>query len=323
MNWTETSLSTHIDPENREGRLVFTMEQDYPGRIYACPWTSLVKIERYSELVLAESERALDEKDYGTAFRTLLYLSELNDIGIAGKLKQMMDKCLYEDGHENLEAGNFGEALSAFESLYERAPRYSVRGADSLLDKITTCINEFIKEKVESGDYDSARTLLSTLHLEYGAKVENVTRFWELDMEKRAIAGLRDVRKHVDAENGMAAHKGARDIMYVMPSLPASVNAYNAVVEKFPYIFVGVTQRGENLDVRQIENWAARRVGYMVNRWLMEFERPTDEGGKYLFPAGRVQRIDELGVKFRMETKRSTTGRRSADVVIRTGRSSF
>lgn len=295
------TASTPISPEDREGRLVFTMEKDYPGRRWACPWSSLVKIERYSDLVLQEAEKAMDDGDYGTAFRTLLFLSELDDFGRTAMLKRMLDQCLYEDGHENLEAGNYGEALTAFDALYQRDPRYKVRGARDLLEKITTCINEFIKDKVETGDYESARSLLSSLRLEYGNKVENVIRFWELDMQKRAIARLRDVRRDVEAGDGMQAHEGARDVMYVMPTLPQSVNAYNAVVRQFPFVFVGVTQQAESLDVRRVEDWAARRVGYMVNRWLMEFQKPTDEGGRYLFPAGTVQPIDELGVKFQIE----------------------
>ncbi len=101
--------------------------------------------------------------------------------------------------------------------------------------------------------------------------------------------------------DGMASHEGVRDVLYVMPSLPEAVEAYNGAVKSFPYIFVGVTQQAASTDVRRIEDWAARRVGYMVHRWLMEFQRPTDEGGRYLFPAGRIRRIDELGLKYRMQ----------------------
>ena len=290
-----------INLNDQEGRLVFTIEQDYPGRRFACPWSSLVSIERYSDLVLTEAEKAMDAGDYDTAFRTLLFLSELGDFGQTAKLKGMLDTCLYEDGHKNLEDGNFGEALTAFDALYQRSPRYKVRGAETLLDKITTCINEFIREKVDEGDYGSARSLLTSMRLEYGNKVENVMRFWELDMRKKAIERLREAKRDSDAGNGMAAHEGARDVIYVMPSMKQSATAYNAVVDKFPYVFVGVTQQAGSLDVRRIEDWAARRVGYMVNRWLLEFQQPSDEGGDYLFPAGTIRAIDEEGVKFRMQ----------------------
>lgn len=290
-----------INPEGQDGRLVFTMETDYPGRVWACPWTSLVKIERYSDLVMQEAQQAMEKQDYATAFRTLIFLSDLSDARGAGKIKQMMDKCLYEDGHENLEAGNFGEALTAFEALYERQPRYKVRGAGSLLEKITTCINEFIREKVENGDYSAARSLLATLKLEYGDKVNEVTRFWELDMQKRALERLQVVQKSIKAGDGMAAHKGSREVIYVMPSLVESIKTFNRIVKEFPFVFVGVTQRALSRDVRRIEDWAARRIGYMVERWIMEFQKPTDQGGRYIFPGGRIQPVDELGLKFRIQ----------------------
>ncbi len=295
------SPNAPINPKDQSDRLLFTMETDYPGRRWACPWSSLVKVERYSDLVLGEAEKAMQAKDYATAFRTLLFLSDLSDARGAGKIKQMMDECLYEDGHENLEAGNFGEALTAFEALYERQPRYKVRGAGSLLEKITKCINEFIREKVEAGEYAAARSLLATLRLEYGNKVDEVMQFWELDMKKRALTRLQDVEKAVQAGDGMSAHKNVREVIYVMPSLVESVQKFNEIVERFPFVFVGVTQRAISRDVRRIEDWAARRVGYLIDRWIMEFQKPTDQGGKYIFPGGRLQAIDELGLKFRIQ----------------------
>ncbi|MGI9516821.1 MAG: tetratricopeptide repeat protein, partial [Pirellulaceae bacterium] len=162
-----------LDPANKTGRLVFTMK-DYPGRKFATPWAALVKVERYADLVLAESEKAMSEGDYGTAFRTLAFLDAEPGFGRRAQISQMMDRCLYEDGEENLQNGQFGEALSAFEELYKRSPRYPVRGSGAVIDRITQCVDQFIEQKVNEGEYESARQILSRLQAEYGADVNEV-----------------------------------------------------------------------------------------------------------------------------------------------------
>ena len=55
------------------------------------------------------------------------------------------------------------------EELYKRAPRYAVRGG-SVLDRITQCVDQFIGQKVETGEYEAARKILSGLQEEYGAE---------------------------------------------------------------------------------------------------------------------------------------------------------
>ena len=305
----DIDINRPIDPEKFEGRLIFTISELYPGRKFATPWTSLVRVERYTDIVLAEAERALREREYGVAFQTLVFLQE-QDIGKRALIKQMIDECLYEDGEQNLANQNYGEALSIFEELYKRSPQYKVRGAENLLGKITACINAFIEDKVMTGDFESARILLSGLRDQYGSNVDDVIDFWEQDMRLRAIKRLRDVRADVDAGRGMSAHRGVREVLYTMPTMRQSINGFNAVVNQFPFVFVGVTQPAVTTDVRRIEDWSARRIGYLVDRWIMEYQKPTDEGGDYLFPGGRFSAVDNQGqgTKFRLTLNQNRDG---------------
>ncbi|MGI9517496.1 MAG: ABC transporter substrate-binding protein, partial [Pirellulaceae bacterium] len=238
--------------------------------------------------------------DYGTAFRTLAFLDAQPGFGRRARISQMMDRCLYEDGEENLQNGQFGEALSAFEELYKRSPRYPVRGSGAVIDRITQCVDQFIEQKVNAGEYEAARQILSRLQTEYGADVNDVVTRWNNEMQDRAEKRLEQADSDLRSGDGDAAHLAARQVLYIMPDLPAATETFNQVIDQYPHIFVGVSQASNSQDIRRIEDWAARRVGSLVHRWLMEYNGPGDEGGKYRFPNGSFERIDELGLKFRL-----------------------
>ncbi len=287
-----------VDPTGKQGRLVFTIP-DYPGRVFATPWSALVKIERYSDLVLAEAREAMEQKDWNTAFRTLVFLSNEADLGRTAELNQMLDQCLYLDGVQHLEAGDFADALSAFEGLYERNPQYRTGGSGSVLDNIINCYQQFVEKEFDKGDFQGVRDLLRAMRQVYGERVDPIAADWDKKMLEHALRQLGEVRQAVAAGQAFDAHLAVRQVLYTMPDLPAAVAAFNEVVQQFPMVLVGVTQFSSDRDPFRIENWASRRLGRLLNRTIMEFQKPGDDGGKYQFPSGRFQQIDELGLKFR------------------------
>ncbi len=292
-------VNQSIDPNKMQGRLVFSMP-DYPGRVFAVQWEHLIKIERYVELVLQESEKAMQANDYATAFKTLMFLEENSEESGSIRLRQLMNDCLYGDAQNNFQQSNFSEALTAYEELYRRNPRYQGDGSGTVLEKIIQCIDQFVSQQIEQSEFERARELLRYVETEYGSSVNDVVDKWEQEMVDRALQELKNVQQQLEAGDGMAAHRSVRRLMYVNPDLPESTQTFNEVVTKYPYVFVGVAQPAAQADIRHVEDWAARRAGRLTRRWLMEFLGPGDEGGKYQFPGGRIQRIDDLGLKYRI-----------------------
>ncbi len=291
------TANTPIDPNTMQGRLVFTMPE-HPDRVFSVPWSNLVKVERYSEMVLDESRKAMEAKDYATAFKTLIFLKENTQTGDTAELRQLMDQCLYGDGQFNLEQGNYSEALAAFEELFRRNRRFRA-GEDTVLDKITFCIDLFVEQQIKNSEFEKAREILRYIEQEYGSQMSTIVEAWNEDMKQRSLSELERLRTLLDQDDGDAIHKSVRKLLYMNPDLPQAKATSDLVMNRFPYIYVGVAQPANDKDARRIDNWAARRVGRLTSRYLMEYDGPGDEGGRYIFPSGRFQRVDDLGVEYR------------------------
>lgn len=289
-------LNQPIDPSSMKGRAVFTIP-DYPDRVFAAPWNAITKVERYSDLVMTEARNAMDTKDFNRAFRTLLFLSNQPEGGTA-ELKQMLDRCIFLDGSEQLAQGSYAEALTAFEELYARNPRYQT-GSKPVFDLILESYQSFLQKEFEQGNYQSVRNLLQGMRMQYGKPVEAEIARWNGIMNARALEQLGEIRTALDNNDPFAAQVQARKVIFTVPELPQATEAYNSVVKKFPYVFVGVTSTASVSDPLSINNWGARRLGRLLTRTIMEFEGPSDEGGKYRFPNGRFQQIDDLGLRYR------------------------
>lgn len=292
------SVNQPIDPKQfKEGRAVFTLPE-YPDRIFAAQWSAILKVERYSELVLEEARKAMDAGDFNVAFRALLFLSKQPDMRAKAELNQMMDRCLYLDGTAQLKNQAWPEALAAFEELYKRNPRFT--GADKpVFAYILDAYQSFLQKEFDKNNFSAVRNILKGLAIAYGNQAGEEMQRWESRIRQQAESGLREVRAALDANDGFTAQQKARTLVNTVPELPESVAAYNTVIQQYPYVLVGASSSSPNIDPFSLENWAARRQGRLLVRTLMEFMGPSDEGGKYLFPNGRFQQIDELGLRYR------------------------
>ncbi len=290
-------LNQPLDPATMKGRAVFTIPV-YPDRIFAAPWTAITKVERYSDLVMIEARIAMDAKDFNTAFRTLLFLTNQPELGRTAELNQMLDRCIFLDGNERLKEGSFPEALAAFEELYLRNPRFET-GSKPVYELVIESYQSFLELEFNQGDYLSVRNLLKGMRLEYGKQVDLEITKWDEKMNAQAIDQLREIRTALDGGDAFSAQVQARKVIYTVPEFPQATVAYNSVIDQFPYVFVGVTSTAPVNDPQSIDNWASRRLGRLLTRTIMEYQGPSDEGGKYVFLNGRFQQIDDLGLRFR------------------------
>ena len=83
---------------------------------------------------------------------------------------------------------------------------------------------------------------------------------------------------------------------------------FQQILDKFPIVFVGTGQAATAPDPLDLENWGARRTGLLTKRSVIEFAGPGDDGGKYLFPSGTVEQVDDNGYEFRFKINNDLTG---------------
>jgi len=295
-------------PLGGDGYLVFEF-MDIADKQYKVPWANVVKVERYEELLLKEGRAHLDAQRYDEAFRVFLFLNERNATNVPLEIRQAIDRCLYEDARAMMQAGNFGVALSALEELFNRDPRYRQAGEPTaLIDLIGQCYDKFIEKVVTERDFNQARMLLARVTATYGDRMKPLVERWTGELEREAAEILAEVRQVMTTNDGDAAHRAIRELLYVMPTLAEGHELRGAINEQFPYVYVGVSQVGQSLDAQRIDDWSARRVGRLTHRWLFEFSGLGDEGGKYVFPNGQLQRIDDVGLRYRITVRNPAGG---------------
>jgi hypothetical protein len=97
-------------PFPEQGDLVFEFLHDSEG-VLQVPYAKIANYERFNDLVVDEAIEFLDSKEYGKAFRNLLYVYDRG-----GKkdrqLVETLRTCLFQDAKKRFENEEFELALS-------------------------------------------------------------------------------------------------------------------------------------------------------------------------------------------------------------------
>ncbi len=285
----------------QEGTVKFKLVE-FDAKYWQTPWKSLVEIKLFEDLLLDEAKRLLNEGDFDLCFRTLLYLKNNTELASSIELRQLFDRCLSEDGKRALAQGRFDDALSIYEELYFRNPRFQSSGK-SALEIVTECYDRLIEVDIDRRDFLRAQNLVESVRKKYGDRMRDPLVKWERQIDEGALAELARVREVMARNESDAAHMAVRRLVHVLPKLREGHDMYEQLDTQFPHVYVGVTQPAIDIRANVVFDWASRRVGRLTHRWLFEFNGLTDEGGDYLFPNGAFYQADELGLKYRFEIK--------------------
>ena len=75
----------------------------------------------------------------------------------------------------------------------------------------------------------------------------------------------------------------ARQANRVLANRDEALQIYEEVVDRFPIVFVGVTNDSTGADPLRLDLWGGRRVGRLTMRSVVEFAGMSDDGGHYEF----------------------------------------
>lgn len=290
-------------PYPGRGELVFE-KVDFDEFKLQVPWNRVIDYKTFDQLLLDESELLLEQKNFSRAFRNLLYVYD-NGSNRSPELRKQLKRVLVRDGVENFNAGNHSLALSIFEDVYRASPKEVIDNVKAI-DMIMKGYDLMIKERFGNGGYEGVREILSTVERNYGDDVEKLQKEWSARLEEKNREYFSKAEQAIQSGDSRAAHSAARKAIYAMPDDVASANLLNQVIEKYPLVYVGVSETAPNGgDPTRTDNWAARRIGRVTQRTIVEFDGLGDEGGTYRFLNGTLERVDEEGFKYEFRLSNS------------------
>jgi len=287
-------------PFPKKGDLVFEFLRDSESLLQV-PYGSIEKYESFNDLVVAEANEFLDSREYGKAFRNLLYVYDRggkND----RQLVETLRTCLFQDAKKRFEDEDFELALSIFEDLYQDKPNFKVPGIDrDLVDIIIACYDGILRQKFEDGKYKAIRETVKGLKIRYGSAAARLTKGWDKRFDEKANELLAQAKQLAKTGQGREAHIKAKQAERTSPGRSDTEAVQEALMNEFPLIVVGVSQSTDQPAPNKIDDWAARRIGRLTQRSLVEITGLSDEGARYEFLNGTINRIDDVGLVYAID----------------------
>lgn len=287
-------------PFPEQGDLVFEFLHDSEGLLQV-PYGTIAKYEPFNDLVVAEANEFLDSNEFGKAFRNLLYVYDRG--GKSNRqLVETLRTCLFQDARKRFEDEEFELALSIFEDLYEDKPNFKVPGINrDLVDIIIACYDGILQQKFEDGRYEAIKETVLGLKVRYGRAAERLTKGWDKRFDDKAGQLLVEAKKLANAGQGREAHIKAKQAERTSPGRKDTEIVQEALMNQFPLIVVGVSQSTDQPSPNKINDWAARRIGRLIQRSLVEITGLSDEGARYEFLNGTINRIDDVGLVYAID----------------------
>ena len=286
------------NPLPRNGVLVFESPELSDEKLQV-PFQNVVRYRSYLQLIQAEADRHIRDKNYGQAFRNLIYVYD-NGGKRSAKVRDDIQQLLFRDGVNNYLSGNYELALTIFQDIYDRDPNFEVpiiskRPIDLILDSH----DKNIATKFADGSFYLVRAAIDDLELQFKDDSVAIVEKWEKRLLQRSDQMLNKAREIARSGDGKLAHLTARRANSVLPGRPEALQLFQEILNQYPITFVGVsdwTELGNPLD---LAHWASRRVGRLTQRSVFEFQGPGDDGGSYTFSNGTFEQLDDDGFVFR------------------------
>jgi tetratricopeptide (TPR) repeat protein len=252
---------------------------DRPDSSFEVAWRSIVKIERFGQLVLERANALAAEGELDEAYDHFQYL-EQNRPNTPG-LGKAMEDYLYAEASQAERRQRYDEAVATLRELYRRNPKRP--GLDQALSVAT---DKLISRYAEASDYLSARTLLGALATELPD--HPVVLRWQTRLKAEAAALLTQAQAAIAAGRLSEAAALSRRLIATWPQLPGARELAETTHGRYPRVVVGVVTPATDLMPGRLTDWAARRASRLVYRTLTEYAGPGSAGGEYICPVGKI-----------------------------------
>lgn len=287
-------------PIPEEGDLVFEFYRDSESLLQV-PFSSIEKYESFNDLVIAEANEFLAKDNFTKAFRNLLYVYDRGGKSDR-RLFETLRTVLFKDAKQRFENQDYELALSIFEDLYQDKPNFRVPGIDrELVEIIMACYEGILKQKFEAGRYDAIRETVKQLVVRYGSAAVELTEGWNNRFDQEADSVLDEAKQLANAGQGREAHVKVKQAERISPGRKQTEIVQQQLMNRFPLIVVGVSSTTDRPNPNKIDDWAARRIGRLTQRNLVEMIGLSDEGARYEFLNGTITRIDDVGLVYSID----------------------
>ncbi len=282
------------------GYLVFNlMDGSWPT--LQVPYGNVVDYKTFNDLLSEEADRLIVDGNYAQAFRNLLYILDNSAPG-AYRVEERIQRVLFLDGKANYDSGNYPLALSIFEDLYRRNPRFRIAGINlTAIELILDVYDRNLKLFRDAEEFDAIRQSLANLTARYGDDSRPLVEKWTRILDNQAAEFVRLAREALRNGSPRDARAFARRAINVDNNLEEAYQIFDQVIAEFPTVFVGVSQPALDPNPNRIEDWSSRRVGRLTQRRIVELVGLSDDGGRYEFINGSIFQTDQTGFKYRFQ----------------------
>jgi tetratricopeptide (TPR) repeat protein len=259
-----------------------------PDQEYDVEWQYIASLKLYEQMVLEETIQLIDSGDSWEAWENLQFLMK-NYPGLRG-LEKVRQDYLYKEAGRLYQQKKYDVALGVLEELYRLNDEYASPGSTrGLNDVLAAVIDRLVADYMEKEEYVAARRMLDRIEAAFREAQKPLVDRWRQLLVKRAQEQGEKARRLLSNNQFLEARVASRRVLEIWPKLPGAQEFINEVSAKFPVIVVGVTQTSSVADPASFDHWAARRIGRLTQRMLIEFDGHRPDGGIYTFPLGDVE----------------------------------
>ena len=290
------------------GYLIFEAPELSDDRLQV-PYANIAGYRSFKELLRTDANRLIRQEKYGQAFRNLIFIYD-NGGKQDRKLANLIQNLVFRDAARKYLAGDYELALSMFQDIYSRDKNFKVTGIRKRpIDLILDCLDKNIAANFEASRFDLVRAAIDSIELQYGEDALPIAERWRAKLLQKSDQLLAEAQRISGSGDGQLAHLTARRANNVYPGRPESIRLFDKILSRYPIVFVGTSQQAESGDPTSLDNWSERRIGRLTSRSVVEFVGPGDDGGKYEFPSGSIEQMDDNGFQFRFSIDPTTMER--------------
>lgn len=264
---------------------------------YQVPWRHVVKVETYAEILLGEVRKKLDDKSANKREENLALAFRLLDRVVGNpkyrnnrRVQEYLREYLYEDARYAFQRDQLTEAWTALDELFFLARDYRPRVEDlTVVSMLSDLISKRMGKMVQDRNYRAAESLMKSIREKYGSTQEKVIAKWQAQIIADAEAAKQESIQYFKEKNGRRVHGAVRKMLNIYPQIEGGQAMFKKVLEEFPLVFIGVTDKAELGNPSSMLSWAERRKGRLYYRGIVEYQQQGQDGGIYRFPHGDIE----------------------------------
>lgn len=264
---------------------------------YQVPWQNIVKVETYPQILLKEIRRLLDDKTPAkqeeNLARTFKFLDRiLNDPAYRNdsRVQEYLREYLYADAYYSFQNKQLREAWTALDALFFMARDYRpTANSPTVVQMLGDLIGQRMGAMVKARNYRAAESLMKSTRAKYGATQEAIIDTWQKQIIADAEKEKANALKYFEEGDARKVHDSVRNMLNIYPQIAGGEAMFERVIEKYPLVFVGVTDIASKGNPASLLSWAERRKGRLYYRSVVEYFKQGQDGGIYRFPHGDIE----------------------------------